>query len=96
MDANYIKLDNSYTRGHNKRLKKQRSSKIVRQNFLTLRATNTWNSLPQEIISAPNLNTFKARLDKHWAKFRFSLQSLHKLNKADGKFLAGPNLPTGF
>ena len=96
MDAEYIKLDNNITRGHDKRLKKQRASKIVRQNFLTLRATNTWNSLPQEVVAAPTLNAFKARLDKHWTKFRFSLQSLHKLNKADGKLLAGPNLPTGF
>ena len=96
VDADYIKLDNSITRGHDKRLKKQRASKIVRQNFLTFRATNTWNSLPQEVVAAPTLNAFKARLDKHWTKFRFSLQSLHELNKADGKFLAGPNLPTGF
>ena len=67
---------------------------IVRQNFLTLRMTNTWNSLPQEVIMTSTLNTFKARLDKHWAKFNFSLKSLYKL-KADGK-LAKPNLPKGF
>ena len=41
VDAEYIKLDNNITRGHNKRLKKQRASKIVRQNFLTFGATNT-------------------------------------------------------
>ena len=81
VDADYIKLDNNITRGHDKRLKKQRASKIVRRNFLTFRATNTWNSLPQEVVAAPILNTFKARLDKHWTKFRFSLQSLHELNK---------------
>ena len=96
VDAEYIKLDNNITRGHDKRLKKQRASKIVRQNFFTLRATNTWKSLPQEVVAAPTLNAFKARLDKHWTKFSFSLQSLHELNKADGKLLAGPNLPTCF
>ena len=96
VDAEYIKVVSSITRGHDKRLEKQRAYQIVRQNFLTVRATNTWNSLPQEVISAPTLNSFKARLDKHWAKFHFSLESLHKLNKADGKHLARPNLPTGF
>ena len=96
VDVDYIKLDNKITRGHDKRLKKQRTSEIVRRNFLTFRATNTWNSLPQEVVAAPTLNTFKVRLDKHWTKFRFSLQSLRKLNKPDGIFLAGPNLPTGF
>ena len=96
VDAGYIKFDNSITRGHDKRLKKQRAYKIVRQNFLTLRATNTWNSLPQEVISAPTLNTFKVRLDQHWANFHFSFDSLHKLNKADEKRLARSNLPTAF
>ena len=95
MEAEYIKLDNNTTRGHDKKLKKQRASKIVRQNFLTLRATNTWNSLPQEVVAAPSLNAFKARLDKYWAKFRYSLQSLHELNKADGKQIDGLNLQTG-
>ena len=78
------------------RLRKQRAYKIRRQNFLTLRMTNTCNSLLHEVISAPTLNTYKARLDKHWANIHFSLESLHKLNKADGKQLARPNLPTGF
>ena len=95
VDADYIKLNN-ITRGHDKRHKKQRASQIVRQNFLIFRATNTWNSLLQEVVAAPTLNVFKPRLDKHWTKFRFSLQSLHELNKADGKYLPGPNLPTGF
>ena len=40
VDREYIKLDSSITRGHNKKLKKPRAYKIVRQNFLTLRVTN--------------------------------------------------------
>jgi len=27
-----------------------------------------WNSLPDNIVSSPTLNTFKARLDKFWDK----------------------------
>ena len=67
VDAAYIKLNNNIIRGHDKRLKKQRASQIVRQNFLTYRAINKWNSLPQEVV--PTLNAFKARLDKHWTNF---------------------------
>jgi hypothetical protein len=26
-----------------------------------------WNSLPEEIVSAPTTNTFKNRLDKYWS-----------------------------
>ena len=29
---------------------------------------NVWNSLRDEIISAPSVNTFKNRLDKFWAE----------------------------
>ena len=86
--AKYIQLNSSITRGHIKRLKIQRVHKFVRQNFLNLRATNIWNFLAQEVISAPTLNTFKVRLNKHWANFYFSPKSLKP--KADGQCLARP------
>jgi len=28
--------------------------------------TNLWNSLPDVVVTAPSLNIFKNRLDKHW------------------------------
>ena len=28
---------------------------------------NVWNSLPHEMVEADTINTFKNRLDKHWA-----------------------------
>jgi len=27
---------------------------------------NIWNSLPDSVVDADTLNTFKSRLDKHW------------------------------
>ena len=27
---------------------------------------NIWNSLPDSVVNADTLNTFKNRLDKHW------------------------------
>jgi len=32
-----------------------------------MRITNVWNSLPFSVITAPLVNSFKNRLDKHWA-----------------------------
>ena len=29
--------------------------------------TNVWNSLPFSVVTAPSVNSFKNRLDKHWA-----------------------------
>jgi len=32
-----------------------------------MRITNVWNSLPFSVVAAPSVNSFKNRLDKHWA-----------------------------
>ena len=53
-------------RGHSKKLFIQRSKKEVRSNFFTKRVAPVWNSLPEEIVSAPSVNCFKNRLDDLW------------------------------
>jgi hypothetical protein len=50
-------------RGHGKRLKKVRAYDKVRVNFFSNRIVNEWNSLPEHVIEANTLNTFKNRLD---------------------------------
>ena len=35
----------------------------IRKNFCTVRAERHWNSLPSEVVDAPSLEAFKARLD---------------------------------
>ena len=57
---------NSSTRGHSKKLFHRRSTKAVRKNFFTNRIVPIWNSLPEDVVSAPNRNTFKNRLDSFW------------------------------
>jgi hypothetical protein len=59
------------TRGHSLKLKKCQSSLSLRQNFFSLRVVNHWNSLPEQVVSAPSLNCFKNRLDKQWRKYRY-------------------------
>ncbi|KFO76555.1 hypothetical protein N303_11447, partial [Cuculus canorus] len=35
----------------------------IRKNFFTMRVVRHWNRLPKEIVDAPSLEMFKARLD---------------------------------
>jgi hypothetical protein len=55
------------TRGHSLKLKGSISKLNIRHHFITERAVTNWNSLPEEVVNAPSLNTFKARLDRHLA-----------------------------
>jgi len=39
----------------------------LRKYSFSMRITNVWNSLPFSIVTAPSVNSFENRLDKHWA-----------------------------
>ena len=56
------------TRGHQMKLLKRRAAHHARTMFFSNRVVSQWNKLPENVISAPNTNTFKNRLDRHWAK----------------------------
>jgi hypothetical protein len=51
-------------RGHSLTLYKQRSRLKRTSSFFTHRVVNEWNRLPEGVITAPNVNTFKNRFDK--------------------------------
>ena len=55
------------TRGNSLKLEKQRFQKEIRKNYFSLRVINIWNSLPNDIVMAKNLNIFKSRLDRMWS-----------------------------
>ena len=56
----------NHTRGHKYKTQKQRCRLQVRQKFFSQRVVEKWNNLPESVVLAPSLNSFKARLDKHW------------------------------
>ncbi|CAH8623495.1 unnamed protein product [Schistosoma bovis] len=53
-------------RGHSKKVHKPRSNKLKVGSRFSHRVVNHWNALPEQVVSAPSVNTFKEKLDLHW------------------------------
>ena len=51
----------SATLGHSLKLFKERSCLLARANSFSNRVMDSWNSLTEDIVNAPSLNTFKSR-----------------------------------
>ena len=54
----------SVTRGHSLKLYKQRVNKDVFKFSFGHRVINEWNKLPEEVVNALGINSFKTKLDK--------------------------------
>ena len=58
--------DNQRTRGHNKRIFKERSRLKKRRYSFCKRVVNNWNQLPQWVVDSDTVKRFEANLDKVW------------------------------
>ena len=61
------------TRGNSLKLFKNRCRLDVRKCFFSQRIINYWNDLPEHVVTAPNINIFKSRLDTHWHNMSFKI-----------------------
>ena len=59
--------DERRTRGHERKLFKERCNSQIRSSFFVNRITEQWNNLPADIVMANNMNQFKNSIDAHWA-----------------------------
>ena len=55
------------TSGHRFKLCQEGSKLNIRRHSFPVRITKVWNELPDSVVNAPNVNTFKNRLDRHWS-----------------------------
>ena len=81
--SSLLHLDDSHynTRGHQYKLKVQRSRLDVRKSFFSNRVVTEWNGLSAHIVEADTVTTFKNRLDKcsTWGNQSFSFYACQQL-----------------
>src|SRR5258706_15750989 len=63
-ESTFFKRHESVTRGHMMKLYKERVKKDVLKFSFGNRVVDEWNKLPEEVVNAVSINSFKTKIDK--------------------------------
>ena len=75
--AVYMRVYSDRTRGNGFKLRQGRFRLDIRRKLFTQRVVMHWNRLPKEVVDAPSLEAFKARLDVALGSLVCWLATLH-------------------
>ena len=62
------------TRGHRFKLCQEGSKLNIRRHSFPVRITKVWNELPDSVVNAPNVNTFKKQVGQTLERRRLPIQ----------------------